>query len=235
MINTPIIGTINISSPWSISYHSMINISSPWSIAYHSMINRLHPWSTAASLHDQQISSMINSLSLDDQHISYMINSWSCMMYYKIMSLWKLSWSLATIPPFSLAGGRRATEQKSESECIDTVCIVHGFMNNIIHNSSCMINIDHWMKDCWSCKINIDHCHERLLIIYHNCWSLDERLLIMYDKHWSLPWKPVDHVSQLLIMYRIVITNTNTAGVKFSGTQQMLYILKGNYFKWQLF
>ena len=51
-------------------------------------------------------------------------------------------------PPSSLAGGRRATEQKSESECIDTVCIVHGFMNNIIHNSSCMINIDHWMKDC---------------------------------------------------------------------------------------
>ena len=185
MINTPIIGTINISSPWSISYHSMINISSPWSIAYHSMINRLHPWSTAASLHDQQISSMINSLSLDDQHISYMINSWSCMMYYKIMSLWKLSWSLATIPPSSLAGGRRATEQKSESECIDTVCIVHGFMNNIIHNSSCMINIDHWMKDCWSCKINIDHCHERLLIMYHNCWSLDERLLIMHMKHWS--------------------------------------------------
>ena len=127
-------------------------------------------------------------------------------MYYKIMSLWKLSWSLATIPPSSLAGCRRATEQKSESECIDTVCIVHGFMNNIIHNSSCMINIDHWMKDCWSCKINIDHWHERLLIIYHNCWSLDERLLIMYDKHWSLPWKPVDHVSQLLIMYRIVIT-----------------------------
>ena len=180
------------------------------------------------SLDDQQISYMINSLSLDDQHISYMINSWSCMMYYKIMSLWKLSWSLATIPPSSLAGGRRATEQKSESECIDTVCIVHGFMNNIIHNSSCMINIDHWMKDCWSCKINIDHWHERLLIIYHNCWSLYERLLIMYDKHWSLPWKPVDHVSQLLIMYRIVITNTNTAGVKFSGTQQMLYILKGN-------
>ena len=92
-----IIGTINISSPWSISYHSMINISSPWSIAYHSMINRFHPRSTAASLHDQQISSMINSLSLDDQHISYMINSWSCMMYYKIMSLWKLSWSLAGI------------------------------------------------------------------------------------------------------------------------------------------
>ena len=57
-----------------------------------------------------------------------------------------------------------------------------------------------------SCKINIDHCHERLLIIYHNCWSLYERLLIMYDKHWSLPWKPVDHLSQLLIMYRIVIT-----------------------------
>ena len=131
-------------------------------------------------------------------------------------------------PPSSLARGRRATEQKSESECIDAVCIVHGFMNNIIHNSSCMINIDHWMKDCWSCKINIDHCHERLSIIYHNCWSLYERLLIMYDKHWSLPWKPVDHVSQLLIMYRIVITNTNTAGVKFSGTQQMLYILKGN-------
>ena len=51
-------------------------------------------------------------------------------------------------PPSSLAGGWRATEQKSESECIDTVCIVHGFMNNIIHNSSCMINIDHWMKDC---------------------------------------------------------------------------------------
>ena len=63
MINTPIIGTINISSPWS--------------IAYHSMINRFHPRSTAASLHDQQISSMINSLSLDDQHISYMINSLS--------------------------------------------------------------------------------------------------------------------------------------------------------------
>ena len=138
--------------PWSISYHSMINLSSPWSIAYHSMINRFHPWSTAVSLHDQQISSMINSLSLndqhissminslslDDQHISYMINSWSCMMYYKIMSLWKLSWSLATIPPSSLAGGRRATEQKSESECIDTVCIVHGFMNNIIQNSSCI-------------------------------------------------------------------------------------------------
>ena len=192
MINTPIIGTINISSPWSISYHSMINISSPWSIAYHSMINRFHPRSTAASLHDQQISSMINSLSLDDQHISYMINS--------------AIWDRATIPPSSLAGGRRATEQKSESECIDTVCIVHGFMNNIIHTSSCMINIDHWMKDCWSCKINIDHCHERLLIIYHNCWSLDERLLIMYDKHLSLPWKPVDHLSQLLIMYRIVIT-----------------------------
>ena len=166
MINTPIIGTINISSPWSISYHSMINISSPWSIAYHSMINRFHPRSTAASLHDQQISSMINSLSLDDQHISYMINS--------------AIWDRAAIPPSSLAGGRRATEQKSESECIDTVCIVHGFMNNIIHNSSCMINIDHWMKDCWSCKINIDHCHERLLIIYHNCWSL--------------VWKTVDHV-----------------------------------------
>ena len=166
MINTPIIGTINISSPWSISYHSMINISSPWSIAYHSMINRFHPRSTAASLHDQQISSMINSLSLDDQHISYMINS--------------AIWDRATIPPSSLAGGRRATEQKSESECIDTVCIVHGFMNNIIHNSSRMINIDHWMKDCWSCKINIDHCHERLLIIYHNCWSL--------------VWKTVDHV-----------------------------------------
>ena len=196
MINTPIIGTINISSPWSISYHSMINISSPWSIAYHSMINRFHPRSTAASLHDQQISSMINSLSLDDQHISYMINS--------------AIWDRATIPPSSLAGGRRATEQKSESECIDTVCIVHGFMNNIIHNSSCMINIDHWMKDCWSCKINIDHCHERLLIIYHNCWSLYERLLIMYDKHWSLPWKPVDHVSQLLIMYRIVITMSHS-------------------------
>ena len=86
MINTPIIGTINISSPWSISYHSMINISSPWSIAYHSMINRFHPRSTAASLHDQQISSMINSLSLDDQHISYMINS--------------AIWDRATIPPF---------------------------------------------------------------------------------------------------------------------------------------
>ena len=97
MINTPIIGTINISSPWSISYHSMINISSPWSIAYHSMINRFHPRSTAASLHDQQISSMINSLSLDDQHISYMINS--------------AIWDRATIPPSSLAGGRRATEQ----------------------------------------------------------------------------------------------------------------------------
>ena len=168
------------------------------------------------SLDDQQISYMINSLSLDDQHISYMINSWSCMMYYKIMSLWKLSWSLATIPPSSLAGGRRATEQKSESECIDTVCIVHGFMNNIIHNSSCMINIDHWMKDCWSCKINIDHWHERLLIIYHNCWSLYERLLIMYDKHWSLPWKPVDHVSQLLIMYRIVITTSTCRSVSGS-------------------
>ena len=51
-------------------------------------------------------------------------------------------------PLFARRGGRRATEQKSESECIDTVCIVHGFMNNIIHNSSCMINIDHWMKDC---------------------------------------------------------------------------------------
>ena len=70
---------------------------------------------------------MINSLSLDDQHISYMINS--------------AIWDRATIPPSSLAGGRRATEQKSESECIDTVCIVHGFMNNIIHNSSRMINI----------------------------------------------------------------------------------------------
>ena len=157
MINTPIIGTINISSPWSISYHSMINISSPWSIAYHSMINRFHPRSTAASLHDQQISSMINSLSLDDQHVSYMINS--------------AIWDRATIPPSSLAGGRRATEQKSESECKDTVCIVHGFMNNIIHNSSCMINIDHWMKDCWSWMINIDHCHESFLIMYHNCWS----------------------------------------------------------------
>ena len=64
--------------------------------------------------------------------------------------------------------------------------------------------------------------------MYDKHWSLDEGRLIMYDKHWSLPWKLVDHVSQLLIMYRIVITNTNTAGVKFSGTQQMLYILKGN-------
>ena len=46
MINTPIIDTINISSPWSIAYHCMINISSPWSIVYHSMINKFHPWST---------------------------------------------------------------------------------------------------------------------------------------------------------------------------------------------
>ena len=66
------------------------------------------------------------------------------------------------------------------TRAISKLCFVHGFMNNIIHNSSCMINIDHWMKDCWSCKINIDHCHERLLIIYHNCWSL--------------VWKTVDHV-----------------------------------------
>ena len=48
------------------------------------------------------------------------------------------------------------------------------------------------MKDCWSFITTVDHWYERLLI--------------MYDKHWSLPWKPVDHVSQLLIMYRIVIT-----------------------------
>ena len=49
------------------------------------------------------------------------------------------------------------------------------------------------MKDCWSFITTVDHWYERLLI--------------MYDKHWSLPWKPVDHVSQLLIMYRIVITS----------------------------
>ena len=29
--------------------NSLINISSGWSIGYHSMINRFHPWSTAAS------------------------------------------------------------------------------------------------------------------------------------------------------------------------------------------
>ena len=48
------------------------------------------------------------------------------------------------------------------------------------------------MKDCWSFITTVDHWYERLSI--------------MYDKHWSLPWKPVDHLSQLLIMYRIVIT-----------------------------
>ena len=113
--------------------------------------------------------------------------------------------------------------------------IVHGFMNNVYHKSSCMITID--------------HCHERLLIMYHNCCSLPwktvdhvsqlliialkdcwsymiidmhhfwscittvdhvhETPLIIHHKHWSLPWKPVDHVSQLLIIYHIVITTSN--------------------------
>ena len=61
--------------------------------------------------------------------------------------------------------------------------IVHGFMNNVYHNSSCMITID--------------HCHERLLIMYHNCWSLPWKTV---DHTWSLMCIIVDHVSQLLIM-----------------------------------
>ena len=61
--------------------------------------------------------------------------------------------------------------------------IVHGFMNNVYHNSSCMITID--------------HCHERLLIMYHNCWSLPWKTV---DHTWSLICITVDHVSQLLIM-----------------------------------
>ena len=71
--------------------------------------------------------------------------------------------------------------------------IVHGFMNNIYHNSSYMINIDHCMKACWSCSATVDHCHERLLILhdhwyttllimYHNCWSCHERPLIIHEK-----------------------------------------------------
>ena len=61
--------------------------------------------------------------------------------------------------------------------------IVHGFMNNVYHNSSCMTTID--------------HCHERLLIMYHNCWSLPWKTV---DHTWSLICITVDHVSQLLIM-----------------------------------
>ena len=90
--------------------------------------------------------------------------------------------------------------------------IVHGFMNNIYHNSSYMINIDHCMKACWSCSATVDHCHERLLILhdhwyttllimYHNCWSCHERPLIIHEKLiiamkacWSCI-KTVDHLS----------------------------------------
>ena len=61
--------------------------------------------------------------------------------------------------------------------------IVHGFMNNVYHNSSCMITID--------------HCYKRLLIMYHNCWSLPWKTV---DHTWSLICITVDHVSQLLIM-----------------------------------
>ena len=75
--------------------------------------------------------------------------------------------------------------------------IVHGFMNNIYHNSSYMINIDHAMKACWSCSATVDHCHERLLIMHHTCWSLPWKTV---DHTWSLICIIVDHVSQLLIM-----------------------------------
>ena len=90
--------------------------------------------------------------------------------------------------------------------------IVHGLMNNIYHNSSYMINIDHCMKVCWSCSATVDHCHERLLILhdhwyttllimYHSSWSCHERPLIIHEKL-IIAMKPcwscittVDHLS----------------------------------------
>ena len=53
------------------------------------------------------------------------------------------------------------------------------------------------MKDCWSYMIiDMHHCWSCITIVDH----VHETPLIIHDKHWSLPWKPVDHVSQLLIM-----------------------------------